>query len=91
MFYAISYDIVDNRRRHRISETLKDYGVRVQLSVFEVQVTHPQLEDLIRRIKGELDEKDDSIRIYPLCAGCKDGILVIGQGEVTQLPDVIII
>lgn len=91
MFYAISYDIGDDRRRHRVSETLKDFGTRVQLSVFETQATGAQLEDLIRRVKGLLDEEEDSVRIYPMCAGCKDAIQVLGQGKVTQLPDVIII
>ncbi|MBF0226750.1 MAG: CRISPR-associated endonuclease Cas2 [Desulfobacterales bacterium] len=27
-FYVISYDIVDDRKRSKISETLKDYGTR---------------------------------------------------------------
>jgi CRISPR-associated protein Cas2 len=91
MFYAISYDIVDNRRRHKVSEILKDYGVRVQLSVFETLADGPQIEELIRRVKKELEDAEDSVRIYPLCAGCKDNIRVLGQGNVTHLPDFIII
>lgn len=33
--YVISYDIVDDRKRTKTVDTLKDYGRRVQKSVFE--------------------------------------------------------
>jgi CRISPR-associated protein Cas2 len=35
MFYLVSYDIPDDRRRTRLAKLLKDYGGRVQYSVFE--------------------------------------------------------
>jgi CRISPR-associated protein Cas2 len=33
---VVCYDVVDDRRRNRIFKLLKDYGRRVQYSVFEV-------------------------------------------------------
>ncbi|MBW1990880.1 MAG: CRISPR-associated endonuclease Cas2, partial [Deltaproteobacteria bacterium] len=35
MFWVVSYDIVDDRRRLRLAKLLTDYGHRVQKSVFE--------------------------------------------------------
>ena len=91
MFYAISYDIQKNRNRNKVAKLLKDYGPRVQLSVFEVHLDGKDLEKLVQRLEKEIDPENDSIRIYPLCGACKPDIIVIGQGTVTQLIDVIII
>lgn len=91
MFYAISYDIRDDRRRLRVAKVLKDFGSRVQLSVFEAHLESRDLERLRHRLEKHLDPEADSVRLYPLCAACSPGILVLGQGVVTQDPEVIII
>ncbi len=91
MFYSICYDIKDDSRRSRIAKALKDFGERVQFSVFEANLDPEQLERLKRRVSECLDLEEDTLRIYPLCASCSDKIEIIGQGTVTQDPDVIII
>ena len=91
MFYAISYDIRDDRRRLHVARVLKDFGSRVQLSVFEAYLEARDLERLRSRLAKHLDPETDSVRLYPLCAACCPGILVLGQGVVTQDPEVIII
>ena len=35
MLYLISYDVTDDARRRHVMEALKDFGRRVQYSVFE--------------------------------------------------------
>ena len=35
---VVSYDIPDDRRRLRLANTLKDFGIRVQYSVFECRL-----------------------------------------------------
>ena len=91
MFYVISYDISDDRRRLRVAKVLKDFGARVQLSVFEVILDSDQLERLKKRVSRELNSEEDQLRIYPLCGACAEHIEIIGQGVVTQDPDVIVI
>ena len=56
MYVLISYDIVDDKRRLKVMKFLKDFGKRVQLSVFECHLTEEQLaavrsgmRDLINR------------------------------------------
>lgn len=70
MFYVVSYDIVDDRKRTRVADILKDYGTRVQYSVFECNLD----KDLIRRMTKELLKhincEEDSLRIYRLCEDC---------------------
>lgn len=51
MFYLISYDIPDDRRRVRVAKTLKDYGDRVQYSVFECILAGPLLGELMVKPK----------------------------------------
>ena len=91
MFYAISYDIPDDRRRLRIAKILKDFGERVQFSVFEANIQQDQLQRLKQRLKEVVEPDEDRLRIYPLCASCAGNIEVLGQGEITQDPDFIVI
>lgn len=78
MFYVICYDIVNDKRRRRIVKYLESYGVRIQYSVFESELNKNQLGKLIKGLKKEMDKKNDSIRIYALCAECRKQIMSIG-------------
>lgn len=91
MFYAISYDICDDHRRLQVAKVLKDFGERVQRSVFEANLQAEELERLKRRVTQHLDPAADSLRIYPLCAACVPRVEILGLGVVTQDPEVIII
>ena len=62
MLYLISYDIVDDDRRRRVHEKLKDFGRRVQFSVFECDLA--DVSELRGDLAGLVDEREDSIRIY---------------------------
>lgn len=42
MIYFISYDIADGKRRRRAARTLENYGLRVQLSFFECEMSEEQ-------------------------------------------------
>jgi CRISPR/Cas system-associated endoribonuclease Cas2 len=59
MLYLISYDVSDDTRRRRVYEALKDFGRRVQYSVFECETEErgriPAREgiDTARKLKTE--------------------------------------
>lgn len=91
MFYLVSYDIPDDRRRTRLAKTIKDFGDRVQYSVFECNLDGNLLAAMIARIEKEIDQKEDSVRIYALCGACERVIRIIGTGEVTKDQDVYIL
>jgi CRISPR-associated protein Cas2 len=91
MFYSICYDVKDDARRLKVAKVLKDYGTRVQLSVFEAELDERKLERLKSRVRKVLDDAEDSLRLYPLCGACMCRIEIIGQGVVTQDPEVIVI
>ena len=81
VLYLISYDITDDRRRSRVSEALRDFGKRVQYSVFECEMNTALLQKLWDRLETEIDETTDSCRIYALCKGCAEAVRILGQGE----------
>ncbi len=70
--YVVSYDITDDRMRTKASETLKDYGTRVQKSVFECRLRKKAVTELKGKLEGLIDMEQDSILIYPLCKKCID-------------------
>ena len=70
---------------------LRTYGDRVQYSVFECLLDKNLLDKMADRINKILIEKEDSVRIYCLCANCEKEIRVMGKGKVTKNEDVYII
>jgi CRISPR-associated protein Cas2 len=91
VFYLVSYDIPDDKRRTKLAKTIKDFGDRVQYSVFECILDKNLLDKMADRIDKIVVEKEDSVRIYPLCANCESEIRVIGKGKVSKNKDVYII
>ncbi len=71
LFFIVSYDVVDDRIRKRISDTLLDFGgTRVQYSVFECELTPSKFEQLYKKLH-KLRKASDSIRYYFLCKRCQ--------------------
>lgn len=91
MFYIVSYDIPDDKRRARLSKCLEDFGNRVQYSVFECILDEKLLTKMKKRIKRIVDEEDDKVRIYTLCSNCERIIVVIGKGNISKIEDIYII
>lgn len=71
MLYLITYDVsttspAGRRRLRRVAQACKNYGQRVQYSVFECLVP-PEHWVLLRELLMEIiDPAEDSLRIYPL-------------------------
>jgi CRISPR-associated protein Cas2 len=71
MFVIVSYDVATDegkgqRRLRRIAKACRDYGQRVQYSVFECIVDPAQWTILKERLISEIDNDKDSLRFYYL-------------------------
>jgi CRISPR-associated protein Cas2 len=65
--YDVSTETPEGRRRLRhIAIACKNFGQRVQKSVFECSVNPMQYEELLRRLLDILNKDKDSLRIYRL-------------------------
>ena len=91
MFTIVAYDIKDDKRRNRVAKTVKDYGTRVQYSVFECNLEDKILERMKDRLCSVIDKDDDNIRIYKLCNSCRGAIQIFGSGKVTEDEDIYIV
>ena len=79
MFVVISYDIKEDKRRSRIFKTLKNFGQWMQYSVFECEIDKMNFLKLKDRLDHLIDaEKEDSVRFYFLCEGCKRQVERVG-------------
>ncbi len=85
--YVICYDIVEGRKRNRVAETLKDYGIRVQKSVFECRLNKESLSVLIKLLHKIIDKDTDSILVYLQCEPCHRGKIAFGDNTFIHQED----
>lgn len=78
MRLVVAYDISEPQSITRVAKILKDYGVRVQQSVFEVEVNARTLKSLQQRIEKVLDADHDAVKYYPFCGHCGGLVLHLG-------------
>lgn len=83
MMVLVSYDVslADTggaRRLRRVSKACKDFGQRVQYSVFECIVDPAQWTKLKARLLGEIDAEQDSLRFYFLGANWQKRVEHVG-------------
>lgn len=81
MLYVVSYDIPDDRRRTRVHSALTGFGTWVQFSVFECFLNRKQRLLMESRLLEEIHQREDTVRIYGLCAACKTKVEVLGRGD----------
>lgn len=71
MLIIVTYDVstettAGRKRLRRVAKVCESVGQRVQKSVFECRVDLMGYEDLERRLLSEIDETQDSLRLYRL-------------------------
>lgn len=81
MFFVVSYDVVDDKRRKQLSDYLESYGIRVQYSVFETELNQSQLNQMIKGIKKRIKNDEDTVRIYPIAKDLREMIITIGTDK----------
>ncbi|HID70362.1 MAG TPA: CRISPR-associated endonuclease Cas2 [Desulfobacterales bacterium] len=84
--WVITYDISNDKARREVADCLKNYGQRVQYSIFECHISRTELTRLRSEIVSRI-EKDDSVRYYFVCKWCEQKIGRQGRGKLTADPD----
>ncbi|MDG4770578.1 MULTISPECIES: CRISPR-associated endonuclease Cas2 [Micromonosporaceae] len=82
----VCYDISRDSRRLRVAAALHQWGERIQRSVFLCQLDRARLPRLAARLEAMIDVETDTIHIVPICAGCQDQLVVIGQHRIDPEP-----
>lgn len=83
MMVLVSYDVRTSepggaRRLRRVAKVCRNFGQRVQFSVFECLVDPAQWTRLRQKLIDEIDEEADSLRFYFLGANWRGRIEHIG-------------
>ena len=80
MNMIVTYDIADPRRLNKVAKVVKDYGIRVQKSIFEVDVDDKRFIEMKARIEELIEVSADGVKYFPLCEKCAGTVEIIGQG-----------
>lgn len=65
--YDVSTETAEGRKRLRkVAQICKDYGQRVQKSIFECVLDETKYEIMLDRLLRIINEKEDSLRVYKL-------------------------
>ena len=84
--YDVSTETSTGRRRlRRVATACKDYGQRVQLSVFECDIEPAQWVALKARLIAEIDPATDSLRFYFLGSNWKRRVEHVGAKAALDL------
>lgn len=90
MMVLISYDVATEsaggkRRLRRVARACRDFGQRVQYSVFECNVDPAQWVKLRDRLLKEIDAEHDSLRFYHLGAKWQGKVEHVGAKPALDL------
>ncbi|MBQ0721358.1 MAG: CRISPR-associated endonuclease Cas2 [Gammaproteobacteria bacterium] len=96
MMVLVTYDVSTltregRRRLRRVAKTCLNYGQRVQMSVFECNVDAAKYELLQQQLLEEIDEEEDSLRIYRILEPLEKNVLEFGKFTATDFAEPLII
>ena len=88
--YIIAYDIPSDKRRTKIHKILSGFGHWTQYSLFECYLDEKEYLQLRQRLDRVICEEEDTVRLYPLCLGCRNKVETIGSAKPKE-PDIFLV
>lgn len=86
LLYVVVYDITCDKRRQKVSDLLLGYGRRVQYSVFECVLNRHKYDELLQRLRQQVDLSEDKVRFYPITKHTLNQIETWGEPPVIPVP-----
>jgi CRISPR-associated protein Cas2 len=78
MLAVVAYDISSPKRLVRMAKLCEDHGMRVQYSIFECRLEPDEFEYFWEQMKELIDDDEDRIMAYRVCANCAQSISTAG-------------
>lgn len=96
MLVLVTYDVATvtpggARRLRQVAKACRDFGQRVQFSVFEIEVDPAEWTKLKARLEAIIDTETDSLRYYHLGAEWQRRVEHVGAKPATDLNGPLII
>lgn len=85
MLRLFAYDIKQPKRLRRMALLCKDFGIRVEYSVFECDLSENDFKIFWQRANAIIDPLEDRIIAYSLCQSCVSRIQY--GGNTTPSPE----
>ncbi len=80
MMLWVIYDIVETKKRNKVSKACKGYGLyRVQKSAFLGNLNRNEIDELSLRCDDVIDKNVDSVYIFPMCEDDFKKVKLLGQ------------
>ncbi len=83
--YLVVISVDDSPRRARARRLLASYGNPVNPDAYEVATNARGIRALQVALAPDL-RPEDTVRIYPVCGNCRQGVTIHGPGELASLP-----
>jgi len=80
----VSYDFSNDKVRSEFAKFLKQYGYKLQYSVFQIRNSQRILKMILNEIELRYKKKiksTDSVLVFQVCSGCKKKIIKYGMDE----------
>jgi CRISPR-associated protein Cas2 len=77
--FVVAYDIREDDDRARVAALLSRIGVRVQKSVFDVELADEQVAELIAQLQNKVDLITDRVQAFRHCEACSDASFHLGR------------
>lgn len=91
MRWVVAYDSPCDKRRRKLAVLLEGYGVRVQESVFECELSPELFQRLRGRLERLISEDLDAVRLWPLSRRACARIVNLGTPVATPgIRDVVV-
>lgn len=78
MLHLVAYDICKPSRLRRVAKTCEDFGIRVEYSVFECDLSDEDFDTLWKLLIDIINEDEDCILAYRICGSCVKQIESMG-------------
>ena len=95
MMILVTYDVstqdeTSAKRLRQVARQCRNYGQRVQYSVFEIEVDPAQWTMLKAKLEGIINPETDSLRYYYLGKNWQNKVEHVGAKPVLDLNDVLL-
>ncbi len=78
MLHLVAYDITEPKRLIKVGKICLDFGIRVEYSVFECDLSEENFQKLWQLLSDTIDPDEDRILAYKICGACVTRIESMG-------------
>ena len=78
MLHLVAYDIRTPKRLRHVAKVCEDFGIRVEYSVFECDLSEDHFQTFWASLQNIIDPDEDCILAYKICGSCVTKIESMG-------------